>query len=82
MKKSLPILAFLIALTAPLAWAEALQSEPTRADVVVYGSTPGGFCAAAAGIAVAQRMRPRAIRIMGSRLPTVSRSRPFSTRSR
>jgi uncharacterized membrane protein YfcA len=52
------------------------------ADVVVYGSTPGGFCAAAAGIAVAQRMRPRAIRIMGSRLPTVSRSRPFSTRSR
>ena len=48
MKKSLPTLAFLIALTAPLAWAEALQSEPTRADVVVYGATPAGIAAAVA----------------------------------
>ena len=51
MKKSLPILAFLIALTAPLAWAEALQSEPTRADVVVYGATPAGIAAAVAAMA-------------------------------
>ena len=50
MKKSLPILAFLIALTAPLAWAEALQSEPTRADVVVYGATPAGIAAAVAAV--------------------------------
>ncbi len=48
MKHSLPMLAALIALTAYLAWAEALQAEPTRADVVVYGATPAGIAAAVA----------------------------------
>lgn len=41
-------LAVLFLLLSPLQAAQTEQQKPLRADVIVYGATPGGFCAAIA----------------------------------
>ncbi len=46
MKHALTFLAALI--LAPLAAQPATNAQPPSADVIVYGATPGGFCAAIA----------------------------------
>jgi hypothetical protein len=50
-KQALTIIAFLLMLLTNLAAVGAQQTatpDVTQADVIVYGSTPGGFCAAIA----------------------------------
>lgn len=41
-------LAALFLLQSPLRAAQTEQQQPLKADVIVYGATPGGFCAAIA----------------------------------
>lgn len=43
-----PLLLLLLAATTGAARAKASAGDATAADVIVYGSTPGGFCAAMA----------------------------------
>ena len=46
---TLPLAPLTALLLAPLAMLQAAPTGPAReSDVVVYGSTPGGFCAAIA----------------------------------
>ena len=42
------LLAALFLLQSPLRAAQTEQQKPLKADVIVYGATPGGFCAAIA----------------------------------
>ncbi len=42
------LLAALFLLQSPLRAAQTEQQQPLKADVIVYGATPGGFCAAIA----------------------------------
>lgn len=45
--KNLPCLAFIFAINFSLSFAQSALADDT-ADVIVYGATPGGFCAAIA----------------------------------